>query len=62
MKAHFHIPTERVEQIRLDADRVGKIEPTFSVDVLGEDGEIVAKVEKLLYVRRKPAANPKGES
>ncbi|MEK6751983.1 MAG: DUF4442 domain-containing protein [Chloroflexota bacterium] len=62
VKAHFHIPAERVEQIRLDADREGKIEPTFSVDVLGEDGEIVAQVEKLLYVRRKSATTFKGES
>ncbi len=62
VKAHFHIPTERVEQIRLDADREGKIEPIFSVDVLDEDGRIVAQVEKLLYVRRKSAASPKGES
>ncbi len=62
VKARFHIPAERVVQIRADADREGKIEPTFSVNVLGEDGEIIAQVEKLLYVRRKPAANSKGES
>jgi acyl-coenzyme A thioesterase PaaI-like protein len=53
VKAHFHIPAERVEQIRLDANQNEKIEPTFSVDVLGEQGEVVAHVEKLLYVRRK---------
>ncbi len=53
VKARFHIPAERVEQIRMDADQAGKIEPTFSVDVLDEQGEVVAHVEKLLYVRRK---------
>lgn len=53
VKACFHIPVERVEQIRMDADQAGKIEPTFSVDVLDEQGEVVAHVEKLLYVRRK---------
>jgi len=53
VKARFHIPAERVEQIREDADRSGKIEPTFSVDVLDEQGVIIAHVEKLLYVRRK---------
>lgn len=61
VKARFHISAERVEQIRLDADREGKITPTFSVDVLDEGGQIVAQVEKLLYVRRKSAINPKGE-
>ncbi|MBI5352076.1 MAG: YiiD C-terminal domain-containing protein [Chloroflexi bacterium] len=51
--ATFHIPPERVDQIRADADRDGKTEPTFSVDVLDEEGKVVAHVEKLLYVRRK---------
>jgi acyl-coenzyme A thioesterase PaaI-like protein len=62
VKARFHIPQEQVDQIRRDADRGGKIEPTFSVNVLSEDGEIIAQVEKLLYVRRKPAASSKGEA
>ncbi len=53
VKARFHIPAEQVEQIRLDADREGKITPTFSVDVLDEDGQVVAHVGKLLYIRRK---------
>jgi acyl-coenzyme A thioesterase PaaI-like protein len=51
--ATFHIPPERVDQIRADADRDDKTEPTFSVDVLDEQGQVVAHVEKLLYVRRK---------
>lgn len=52
MRARFHIPPERVEQIRLEADRNGKIEPTFSVNVMDEAGQVIASVEKLLYVRR----------
>lgn len=51
--AQFHIPPERVDEIRKDADTLGKIEPTFHVDVLDDDGLVIAKVEKLLYVRRK---------
>ena len=51
--ATFHIPQERVEEIRLAADNGEKIEPIFSVDVLDEQGETVAHVEKLLYVRKK---------
>jgi acyl-coenzyme A thioesterase PaaI-like protein len=53
VRATFHIPAERIEEIRADADRLGKIEPTFRVDVLDEQGEVVAEVEKLLYVRKK---------
>jgi acyl-coenzyme A thioesterase PaaI-like protein len=53
VKAHFHIPQQRVDEIRAAADRGEKLEPTFSVDVLDEQGQVVAQVEKLLYVRRK---------
>ena len=53
VKAVFQIPQERVNEIRAVADRGEKIEPTFSVDVLGEQGQVVAHVEKLLYVRKK---------
>jgi acyl-coenzyme A thioesterase PaaI-like protein len=54
VRATFHVPPERVEEIRAAADAQGKIEPTFSVDVVDEGGEVVAEIEKLLYVRRKP--------
>ena len=53
VKAVFQIPQERVNEIRAVADRGEKIEPTFSVDVLGEQGQVIAHVEKLLYVRKK---------
>ena len=53
VRARVHIPAERVEQIRTDADALGKIEPVFHVDVLDDTGEVIASVEKLLYVRRK---------
>jgi acyl-coenzyme A thioesterase PaaI-like protein len=53
VKANFHIPQERVDEIRAAADRGEKIEPIFSVDVLDEQERVVAQVEKLLYVRRK---------
>lgn len=55
VKAVFHIPPERVEEIRAAADRDGKVEPVFRVEVTDERGEVVAEVEKLLYVRRKDA-------
>src|SRR5690349_10992730 len=53
VRARFHIPLERVEQIRIDADNHFKTEPTFSVDVVDDAGQVVATVEKLLYVRHK---------
>ncbi|MFA5872579.1 MAG: DUF4442 domain-containing protein [Anaerolineales bacterium] len=51
--ATFHIPQERIAEIRLEADGGQKIEPTFAVDVLDAQGKAIARVEKLLYVRKK---------
>lgn len=51
VRATFHIPRERIDEIRAAADRGEKIEPVFTVNVLDEQGEVVAEVEKLLYVR-----------
>ena len=56
VKARFHIPPEQVEEIRRDADALGKIEPVFNVDVVDDDEQVIAQVEKLLYVRRKKEA------
>lgn len=49
----FEITPERLAEIRADADRLGKVEPRFLVEVTDEAGEVVARVGKLLYVRRK---------
>jgi acyl-coenzyme A thioesterase PaaI-like protein len=51
--AVFHIPLERVNEIRAEADVNRKIEPTFTVDVLDTEGKAIARVEKLLYIRRR---------
>ncbi len=51
--ATFHIPQERVAEIRQSADDGQKIEPTFMVDVVDSQGQAVAHVEKLLYVRKR---------
>ena len=53
VRAHFHIPPEKIEEIRAAADREGKIKPVFTVEVRDDEGEVVAEVEKVLYVRRK---------
>lgn len=53
VRATFHIPPERVAEIKAEADEKRKVEPVFKADVLNDQGEVVAEVEKLLYVRRK---------
>lgn len=51
--ARFEISAERIQEIREAADRDAKVEPVFHVNVVDEDGAIVAEVEKTVYVRRK---------
>lgn len=53
--ADFHLPAEIVEGIRVRADRGEKVEPIFTVDVMDEEDQVVARVEKVLYVRKKNA-------
>ena len=51
--ATFHIPEEKIEEFREQADKGQKIEPVFTVDVLDSGGHAIARVEKLLYIRKK---------
>jgi acyl-coenzyme A thioesterase PaaI-like protein len=53
VRARFELSQERIDEIREAADTSPKVEPRFVVDVVDEHGEVVAHVEKLLYVRRK---------
>jgi hypothetical protein len=51
--ARFAVSAERLEEIRRGVEEHGKVEPRFVAEVRGEDGELVARVDKLLHVRRK---------
>jgi acyl-coenzyme A thioesterase PaaI-like protein len=48
----FHIPPEKIEEICAQADAGVKVEPIFKADITDEKGEIVATVEKNLYIRK----------
>ncbi len=58
VRARFILPDERVAEIRRAADAGETVEPVLGVDVVGDDGEVVAAVEKTLWVRRRAAAPP----
>jgi hypothetical protein len=55
VSAAFSIPAATVADIRAAADRGETLEPTFEVTVVDGAGEVVAVVEKRLYVRRRRA-------
>jgi acyl-coenzyme A thioesterase PaaI-like protein len=53
VKAVFEISKDKVEEIKAAVESDGKVEPEFHVDVKNEDGEVVARVHKTLWVKKK---------
>lgn len=54
VEATFEVEPERLEEIRQALVRDGRCEPTFVAEVLDERGEVVATVEKGLWIRTIP--------
>jgi acyl-coenzyme A thioesterase PaaI-like protein len=57
VSATFNITEEQIAQIRAAADFQSKVEPQFQVLVNDCEGNVVAEIDKVLYVRTK-SANP----
>ncbi|MBA4284368.1 MAG: tetrameric acyl-CoA thioesterase [Xanthomonadaceae bacterium] len=57
VRARFRISEADIQAARDATATGGKYLPVFHVDVLDAGGAVVAKVEKELYVRRKPDRN-----
>lgn len=55
--ATFHLPEEKLNEIRAQAVTGEKVEPLFSVSVTDDSGTVIAEVEKKLYVRKKRASS-----
>lgn len=53
LTAHFNLPAERIAAIKKAADENYKVEPIFTVQIKNQQGEVVAEVDKVLYVRSK---------
>jgi hypothetical protein len=57
MLASFRLAEEQIASIRQQLQTEEKVEPTFLVQVKDESGEVVAEVQKLLHVRKKPGVS-----
>lgn len=53
VRAEFRLTQEEIDSIRTKADQDPKVEPVFKVSILDDFGEVVAEVEKTLFVCRK---------
>ena len=56
VRAEFRLTDAQLDDIRDKLKTLPKYEPTFTVEVKDESGEVVAAVEKLLHVRKKESA------
>ena len=53
VEAIFRVERQQIEDLRQAADTESKIEPVFRIEITDEDGDVVAEVEKRLYIKRK---------
>ena len=53
MKASFQLTDEQIAEIRAAAEVQPKVEPQFQVVIKDAEGNVVAEIDKLLYVRKK---------
>jgi len=53
VKAEFRLSDAQLNEIREKLKLQEKYEPTFTVEVKDEAGEVVAEVQKVLHIRRK---------
>ncbi len=54
VRAHFRLDEKVLDEIKEKVKDGGKYLPTFTVPVVDRHGDVVARVEKVLYVRKKP--------
>jgi hypothetical protein len=54
MKASFHLTEEKIAEIRAAADSQPKVEPQFQVLVKDTEGNVIAEIDKLLYIKKRP--------
>jgi uncharacterized protein DUF4442 len=55
MKAAFRLTEAQIAEIRAAAETQPKVEPQFQVLITDSGGNVVAEIDKLLYVKKKPA-------
>lgn len=51
--ASFRLTQQRIDEIKSQADTNRKFETTFYVQIFDSENNVIAEVDKLLYIRRK---------
>ncbi|MDI7776199.1 DUF4442 domain-containing protein [Asticcacaulis sp. EMRT-3] len=58
VRAVFHIPPAEIARVRAEADANSKSEPEYDAEITDATGTVIARVHKVLHVRRKDAKRP----
>jgi acyl-coenzyme A thioesterase PaaI-like protein len=53
VRAEFRLTDEQLDDIRDKLKTLPKYEPTFTVEVKDDAGDVVAEVQKVLHIRKK---------
>ncbi len=53
VRAEFRLSAERIAEIREAVEREGRVDASFVVKVTGDEGEVVAEVERVLFCATK---------
>ncbi|MFL5813743.1 MAG: DUF4442 domain-containing protein [Bdellovibrionia bacterium] len=59
VRAQFRLDSAQIDEIKARADSEDKFEPRFQIQILDDSDDVIAEVEKLLYVRRKDKGKPR---
>ena len=51
--AEFVLNKEKIDEILKEVESKGKYEPVFKVEIKDKNGEVIAVVDKVLYVRKR---------
>jgi acyl-coenzyme A thioesterase PaaI-like protein len=55
VRARFHIPEARLAEIQAATDRDGTHDAVFQVEITDNAGEVIARVERTIYIATKAA-------
>ncbi len=58
VRAIFQLSSDEIARVKAQTDAQGKYEPAYDVDIIDTDGLVVARVHKVIYIRRKDAKRP----
>jgi len=59
VRAEFRLTEQQLDEIRGRLASQEKYEPVFQIEVRDEAGNLIAEVEKVIHIRRKPGVEPK---